>query len=182
MRLIPLLLILGCPGPVLQDDDAGDDDTTATDDDTTAADDDSMSDDDTPDGDDDIDPTEPLPQFHFDTPAWTDENRDGIWEIGEVLFISLLMHNDWDTDHMAYPGAHIAAGSGIDFGDAPDWWFYGLFAGQSSEVLFSAVATAETPLGDQTFTVSATSLGCPETDCPAPNPFTFVVPINPVGL
>jgi hypothetical protein len=147
---------------------------TGSDDDTDTADDDVADDDSTPADD-------PEAQFSFTNPTWTDAGRDGAWEAGEDLLITVTMTNRWDTDHMQYPGAHLEADNASVTISAPDFTFFGIPALQSNQADWS-VGAPEPAVADVTFTISATSLACgdpgQEQWCPAPNPISFTVPFG----
>jgi hypothetical protein len=90
-------------------------------------------------------------------------NEDSIWYSGDTLQIQLTMTNEGPADHFYYPGVVISTESEfITFPEnGSEWFFYGLYAGQSESVFFTTVADTLVPDSTEIdFTVEAVAMNC----------------------
>lgn len=93
-----------------------------------------------------------------------DADGDGIWMPGEVLTVWVTLTNVRDEDYWAYPGATVAStSSAVDLTEPAYNAFFGIFAGESSELPLSFSARPDATLGERVeLTVEVVALGCPE--------------------
>ncbi len=120
------------------------------------------------------------PLFTVSNPSFADAGGDGVWDAGEMIYLTLLFNNEGSADHMMYPGVHLSENSdeatiseGMEF-----YWLYGIGAGQSVPVEFSVTASENANMGTEvSFTAQATEMNCEE-NCIESEPFSFTFTIG----
>ena len=109
-----------------------------------------------------------------------DADGDGLWAEAETLTVRVELYSA--VEHMAYPGV-LAGGSEGVVPDAPEWWWYGIFADTSYEVDLTFVRDrAVGSSAEIVLTVGA--LNCAGNlqfgnACPQPGPVVLEVPLAP---
>ncbi|MBH49833.1 MAG: hypothetical protein CMG69_03670 [Candidatus Marinimicrobia bacterium] len=82
-------------------------------------------------------------EFALYGPELSDVSGNGIWEPGESLSVSVTLCNEGTMDHMYYPGvalSEIYPSPDITINN-PEFWWYGMFAGQCESAGFTINAS-----------------------------------------
>ena len=102
-------------------------------------------------------------EFALYGPELSDASGNGIWEPGENLSVSVTMCNEGTMDHMYYPGvtlSEIYPSPDITINN-PEFWWYGMFAGQCEDAGFTLTASGSIASGTQVdLLAEATVLNC----------------------
>ena len=113
--------------------------------------------------------------FRIHSPQLRDADGDGIWSPGEQISLDLSFTNQGE-DHFNYPGLLTSTDTDNVTSDSPEFWWFGITAGETYEV--SLDFTADDSISDGTvvtFIASAYSLACDDDEpsqaayCPEPN-------------
>ena len=102
-------------------------------------------------------------EFALYGPELSDASGNGIWEPGESLSVSVTMCNEGTMDHTYYPGvtlSEIYPSPDITI-NYPEFWWYGMFAGQCESAGFTLTASGSIASGTQVdLLAEATVLNC----------------------
>ena len=102
-------------------------------------------------------------EFALYGPELSDASGNGIWEPGESLSVSVTMCNEGTMDHGYYPGvtlSEIYPSPDITINN-PEFWWYGMFAGQCESAGFTLTASGSIASGTQVdLLAEATVLNC----------------------
>ena len=120
------------------------------------------------------------PIFTVSNPSFSDAGGDGIWDAGEMIYLTVLLNNEGSADHYIYPGVVLSESSdeaeiseGMEF-----HWLYGIEAGSSVALDFPVTASEDANMGSEvTFTAYATEMNCGE-NCIDSEPITFTFTIG----
>ncbi len=120
------------------------------------------------------------PLFTVSNPSFADAGGDGVWDAGEMIYLTLLFNNEGSADHMMYPGVGLTESS--PDAQIPDdgefFWLYGIAAGESTPVEFLVTASENANMGTEvTFTAQASEMNCEE-NCIESEPFSFTFTIG----
>ena len=118
------------------------------------------------------------PVFEIANPLVLDANNDGVWDLGEIAEIQIQVSNTGSSDFMYYPQVNISTSSQHVTFSYDEEIYYGIFAGQTYDVTFTATADASTPTGSEVefeinWGVGDISSDWCENDCPENAEFSF---------